>query len=112
MVQADIEPSASSQKVNGPSEWLPIATAPKDGTHIILFWPFITQDGFVTTGQWYDPRDADGYWDSALVNAGATPPTHWMRCPAPPDAWVNFSNEPERTDVSLNQIPSTSSKWE
>lgn len=72
--------------------WMPIETAPKDGTSVILFWPYITQDGFVSSGQWfsghYDVETGargNGYWYSWNVNSGATPPTHWMPLPPPPE---------------------------
>lgn len=66
-------------------EWQPIETAPKDGTQILLFWPYITQEGGVTTGHWY--RAGEGVpdrWYSPIVNGYATPPTHWMPLPSPP----------------------------
>jgi hypothetical protein len=70
------------------SVWQPIETAPMDGTHVILFWPFVTDDGLVTSGRWYEPdrhnKTVDGYWYSDIVNGGATPPTHWMPLPPPP----------------------------
>jgi hypothetical protein len=67
------------------SEWQPIETAPKDGTHIILFWPYVTDEGHVTSGYWYLPGEGEiAGWHSWDVNGYATPPTHWMPLPAPP----------------------------
>lgn len=65
--------------------WQPIETAPRDGTYVILFWPYITQDGFAAGGYWYDPQNGVApRWYSDMVNSGATPPTHWMPFPDPP----------------------------
>jgi hypothetical protein len=55
------------QKMNS---WQPIATAPKDGTRIIL----IDRRGVVMRGYW---DRVDGWPSSAGV-------THWMPLPDPP----------------------------
>jgi hypothetical protein len=82
-------------------EWLPIETAPKDGTEIIL-----ARGPRVTSGSWYEEepyikerRDMDGnyidqdesdglaFWMSADGGfADDEPPTHWMPLPAAPSA--------------------------
>lgn len=68
------------------SQWQPIETAPKDGREVILFWPYITQEGYVTAGHWQKTfaPGVDDYWYSSSVNSGATPPTHWQPLPPPP----------------------------
>jgi len=81
-------------------DWLPIETAPKDGTEILLY----RGDGGVLLGRWIAP---DAFLTeselSALVLGGVDtdeedwfgadfvsgyrfdePPTHWMPLPAPP----------------------------
>lgn len=87
MVQADSVPADGAEKSPDRFQfgtWYPIETAPKDGTPVLLFWPFITEDGFVISGYWYDPIDVPGRWYSDLVNGGATQPRHWMPLPPPP----------------------------
>lgn len=65
--------------------WQPIETAPMDGTEVILFYPHLLNDGFVTAGYWHRATaDYESYWYSDLVNGGASPPTHWMPLPPPP----------------------------
>ena len=65
--------------------WQPIGTAPQDGTEVILFYPHLRDDGFVTAGHYYRNDGGDGpYWYADLVNGGASPPTHWMPLPEPP----------------------------
>lgn len=59
--------------------WKPIETAPKDGTHVLLFRPEIN---FV--GYWSGTRRA---WIASTHSYPAGPaPTHWM--PLPPDPEV------------------------
>ena len=68
--------STSEQK------WLPIETAPKDGTRVLLHHPHAT-DETVTAGAW-------GNWDRDTVcwitdfGEGWLNPTHWMPLPVPP----------------------------
>lgn len=56
-----------------------------DGREVILFYPHLCEDGFVTAGYWYDPdphgHEVKAYWYADLVNGGASPPTHWMPLP-------------------------------
>ena len=80
------------------TDWRPIATAPKDGTEVLLAAP-----GRVTYGAWSAPSETprivyrDGFapepeWDEfepywASYDGGFTdqnPPTHWMPLPEPP----------------------------
>lgn len=118
MDQADATGNASSQKVNGRGEWLPIETAPKDGTKIDLLYPYPRG------------RAIDCYWGESELTlpsvwvfrtptwgaGGLLPenewnihvfanmePTHWMPCPAFPDGWLNFSNEAGSDADRLNQ---------
>lgn len=72
--------------------WLPIESAPKDGTYVLL-WEQYGTNPFV--GYWWRDRwsvshehvDAEGGWDGAnVVDAISMPVTHWMPLPAAPDA--------------------------
>ena len=60
------------------SAWQPIATAPKDGTEVILYDPAWTR---ATTGIWDEHAGfwcyGDDYWFKAK-------PTHWQPLPEPP----------------------------
>lgn len=98
------------------SEWKDIDTAPKDGTHVLLYAPVQEHQGKPT-----EPRLTYGYWDTPehgkyLGDCGGScrcpeyddphppywfsddggfteehPPTHWMPLPEPPLA----SSKPE-----------------
>ncbi len=74
--------------ISEPSGWMPIETAPKDGTLIVLG---------ARNGVWlgkYLPLYGSGYkpenpWSSMLLNHDHmaeryTRPTHWMPLPPPP----------------------------
>ena len=65
--------------------WNPIETAPMDGTEVILFYPYLTDDGFVTAGYFHVANDDyESYWYADLVNGCASPPTQWMPLPKRP----------------------------
>ena len=65
--------------------WAPIETAPMDGTEVILYYPHLLDDGFVTAGYWYRGAEhIEPHWYADLVNGGASDPTHWMPLPPPP----------------------------
>lgn len=84
-------------------EWMPISTAPKDGTPVALYGKMSDGVERVTFGQWIAPPDkprlvyCDGFapeeewaeWDAhwASWDGGFTeeePATHWMPLPPPP----------------------------
>ena len=52
--------------------WQPIATAPKDGTQVLVYPQ-------ICAGQ-YDQRNAAWWKSGAWIT-----PTHWMPLPPPPD---------------------------
>lgn len=60
-------------------KWLPIETAPKDGTKILLL-----RDEFASTG-WWENGPVIGYF---ITGSGTYPPwsmpTHWMPFPTLP----------------------------
>jgi len=68
-------------------EWRPIATAPRDGTRILVAIP----GGKMTVARWDSLGDVEG-WFSYLVKdtgrgivlTGETSPTRWRHLPPPP----------------------------
>lgn len=81
--------TAKAQALEAAASWQPIATAPKDGTEILLFRPppYTHPRAWMVVGQWkaksvvFLPAD---YW-MGWPNPDY-PPTHWMPLPAPPAA--------------------------
>lgn len=75
-------------------KWQPIATAPKDGTDVLLFYPTYKRQVWLghyrvsetfTNGK-LDYRN-EGWINSLLMGLGKEPePTHWMPVPEGPDA--------------------------
>jgi hypothetical protein len=79
-----------------PGPWVPIATAPRDGTKVLLVNESGAMDLAGYVEQWTEhnefvrkAKDGDvyrtvreecGYWDTAVAYC----PTHWMPLPAPP----------------------------
>jgi len=77
------------------SEWLPIETAPKDGTHVLVYGPNWMPAHVAVT--WWClsllagkkselsrvPQVVD-YWTSGKGFRLDFEPTHWMPLPAPP----------------------------
>ena len=66
--------------------WQPIETAPKDGSQIVIYWPYWSSDPFIAnysgdSGGWegercLTPTHAEAYPERQ--------PTHWMPLPKPP----------------------------
>lgn len=56
------------------NEWKPIATAPLDGSYVLLGRPGYVDAGQRSWGEWWDTR-------GALIDPK---PTHWMPLPEPP----------------------------
>lgn len=71
--------------------WRDIASAPKDGTHILV-GTFPCPAGRITTAvvHWFDGDDAGWAlsvnYDGEHSDHGVSAPTHWMPLPAPPEA--------------------------
>jgi hypothetical protein len=59
-------------------EWLPIETAPKDGTDILLWCPLPGSEYSVVG------KLCDGWWQSSYEGEDVFNPSHWMPLPAPP----------------------------
>ena len=71
------------------SEWQPIDSAPKDGTPVLLWWPYWSRRptiGYWKHSQWVAENALDGDSD---------PPVAWMPLPSPP--------APVRTPEGENQ---------
>lgn len=78
------------------SEWLPIESAPKDGTAILIWQPSHARyDDKRNGGAYDDNRYAIGYWRTdqdpdrskwmwGNRNSGYVRPTHWQPLPSPP----------------------------
>lgn len=73
------------------SEWQPIETAPKDGTHILAHRLPIgirvtNLTNPPTVVHWFDDPDEPGFYTSVNERAPEHPfsPTHWRQLPAPP----------------------------
>lgn len=58
------------------SNWQPIETAPKDGTVVLLYWPYWRDRAVL--GYFID------YWQSNVAISSGPEPTHWMPLPAAP----------------------------
>ncbi len=72
--------------------WLPIETAPKDGTKILaLCHPTFVESGkpmsfsYINVVWWRADRFKDSQWKwRHSLNDSAAEPTHWMPLPEPP----------------------------
>lgn len=68
--------------------WLPIETAPKDGTEVLLFCPD-DQPQIVSCKYWLGYSPGWMFTDDTLANIaeeGPENPTHWQPLPEPPGA--------------------------
>lgn len=73
---ADTDLSVSGEVIDG---WRDIATAPRDGTHILLW----NKDDGMHEG-WWDKAEYNEGWYTFIVYSESW--THWMPIPAAPDA--------------------------
>ena len=64
------------------SEWQPIETAPKDGTHILVCGPHNNGSQYMDVCGW--PKNWTSKWPVAYMAYAAGEPTHWMPLPTPP----------------------------
>ena len=61
--------------------WQPIATAPKDGTRILAYYPpFAGTSGDIVTIRWV-LWNGEHYWATSPTGDD---PTHWQSLPEPP----------------------------
>jgi hypothetical protein len=73
------------------TQWQPIETAPKDGTHILAYRlpigiRFTNNTNPPTVVHWFDDPDEPGFYTSVNERAPEYPfnPTHWKPLDAPP----------------------------
>ncbi len=66
------------------SEWQTIESAPKDGTHVVLYDKHIAkiQDSPAIVGKYNDNDEAPGWW--GFGGRVFITPTKWMPLPPPP----------------------------
>jgi hypothetical protein len=91
------------------SEWQPIESAPKDGTHVLLWFPagYWATEVHVAIGLW-DSGEDEGWYagdESHSMTAHGAPPTYWMPLPAPPgaDPGIPIYASRDATDDVLGQ---------
>ena len=64
--------------------WRPIATAPKDGTWLLLFTPDATEPR-IYVGAWAEFENYDACWvENYCDDPLPAEPSHWMPLPEPP----------------------------
>lgn len=67
------------------SEWQDIASAPKDGTRIMGWWPRAGDNGMCGIAEWIAPaRDYCPHWTWDGAWTPGIEPTHWMPLPDAP----------------------------
>lgn len=75
------------------SEWQPISTAPRDGTHVDLWMEicaslrsFGMSDSFRVPDCWWSKKGTwDHYFGNGIRSLQSDYITHWLPLPAPPD---------------------------
>ncbi len=72
----------------GLGAWLPIATAPRDGTRVLCVWACAW--GQMVYEGWCQgigtARDGGDFWRSHSLVPVSGRPTHWMPLPPPPQS--------------------------
>lgn len=67
------------------SEWKPIDTAPKDGTHVLVYRSLLGKSDCIVEAWWKADVFGDMCWGAnGWTYPDFSPPTHWMPLPAPP----------------------------
>lgn len=64
--------------------WREIASAPKDGTWFLGYWPDCSFENRVIATKWYNAGVLEPYWLDAPDRRDWTEPTHWRPLPDPP----------------------------
>lgn len=66
------------------AEWLPIETAPRDGTHYLAYWPAgLSWSHGTMMETWFLADHYESAYESGEPGAPESP-THWMPLPEPP----------------------------
>ncbi len=68
-------------------QWMPISTAPKDGTVVLVYCKNSLRRIPMTGGYW-ESDAACKCWIAGGYMQKSSPPTHWMPLPLPPVAEV------------------------
>lgn len=108
-----VQPSADlgdTQCDHPVSEWMPIKTAPRDGTWFWAFYPKKCPNCYQDqwkTARWVDDFFHEGYpaFLDAAEHEEFDQPTHWMPLPAPPSTSCDRTESPQESPL-LNQISS------
>ena len=84
-------PALSTQPSQYIEKWLPIETAPKDGTRVLLFHPYrgvMVDKGLIITGHYLETWDEmrNTFRCDWVQGDFVIKPTHWQPLPAPPQA--------------------------
>ena len=103
-------PPPCTQKVG---EWQPIATAPKDGTHILAYRQPIGMrvtnlTNPPTVVHWFDDPEQPGFYTSVNERAPEYPfnPTHWKPLGPPPALSTNPEEQKTTTaEGRMNDLP-------
>ncbi len=85
-----------NDKLNGQVDgWLPIESAPRDGTHILILCPndricvaFYDEKQKFIVGNWHVPvpcLGGFGHGSDTVIHSDEDLPTHWMPLPKPPE---------------------------
>lgn len=84
-VQAALAALAAGAERERTAGWRDIASAPKDGTEILVCVTHSLGDGEWQTIQWVDWQRGDQVWPHYRERIDIPfPPTHWRPLPAPP----------------------------
>jgi hypothetical protein len=69
--------------------WMPVETAPKDGSDILLWlpapWDGVRLAGWCPRWECWIEGEVDNF-DNERYGIGSAVPSHWMPCPAAPKA--------------------------
>ena len=74
--------AALAAPVAATRDWNDIATAPKDGSWVLLYWPTMPIAFYPSVG--FHHGDEYGWEMVTDREYGEIIPTHWAQCPAPP----------------------------
>ena len=103
--QAGASAPALAEKVNVRAEWRLIADCDAGTSAWIVYDPNIVRFSWAQDGRVVAKRGIRGWY--SCIGGYEVCPTHFMPCPSPPGAELNFSNEAERDGVCLKSDTSS-----